>query len=50
MCSTSFFFKELLKKVWRDKITFTRLDSDHAEMVAVGPRTVVADNIGFTKE
>jgi hypothetical protein len=43
------FFKDLLKKVWRDKITFTRLDSDHAEMVAVGPRTVVADNIGFTR-
>jgi hypothetical protein len=44
------FFKDLLRKVWRDKITFTRLDSDHAEMVAVGPRTVVADNFGFTRE
>jgi hypothetical protein len=43
------FFEDLLRKVWRDKITFTRLDSNHAEMVAVGPRTVVDDNIGFTR-
>ena len=42
------FFKDLLRKVWRDKITFTHLDIEHAEMLPVGPRTVVADDIGFT--
>jgi hypothetical protein len=43
------FFKDLLWKVWREKITFTHLDGEHAEMLPVGPRTVVADDIGFTR-
>ena len=42
------FFKDLLRKVWRDKITFGHLGIEHAEMLPVGPRTVVADDIGFT--
>jgi hypothetical protein len=44
------FFEDLLRKVWRDKITFTHLGVEHAEMLPVAPRTVVADDIAFTKE
>jgi len=43
------FFADLLRKVWRDKITFTPLGIEHAEMLAVAPRTVVADDIGFMR-
>ncbi len=42
-------FKDLLRKVWSEKIAFTRLNIDHAESLPVGPRTVVPDNIGFQK-
>lgn len=44
------FFEDLLRKVWRDKITFTHGAIDHAEMVPVAPRTVVADDISFTRQ
>lgn len=43
------FFKDLLSKVWRDKITFTRRAIVNPEMLPVAPRTVVADDIGFTR-
>lgn len=43
------FFKDLLRKVWNEKITFTRLSIDPAELLAVGPATVVPDNIGFKR-
>jgi cytochrome P450 len=43
------FFKDLLRKVWSEKIAFTRLNIDHAESLAVGPATVVPDNIGFKR-
>jgi cytochrome P450 len=43
------FFKDLLRKVWSEKIAFTRLNIDHAESLAVGPATVVSDNIGFKR-
>ena len=43
------FFKDLLRKVWSDKIVFNRLNIDHPEMLPVGPRTVVPDNIGFKR-
>ena len=42
-------FKDLLRKVWSEKITFSRLTIDHAELLPVGPRTVVSDNIGFQR-
>src|SRR5207244_13468105 len=42
-------FKDLLRKVWSEKIAFTRLNIDHAESLPVGPRTVVPDNIGFQR-
>lgn len=43
------FFKDLLRKVWSDKIVFIRLNIEHPEMLPVGPRTVVSDNIGFKR-
>jgi len=43
------FFKDLLRKVWSEKIAFTRLNIDHAELLPVGPATVVPDNIGFKR-
>ncbi|HEY6409822.1 MAG TPA: hypothetical protein VIY29_20375, partial [Ktedonobacteraceae bacterium] len=43
------FFKDLLRKVWSEKIAFTRLNLDHVESLPVGPATVVPDNIGFKR-
>src|ERR1700730_5194249 len=43
------FFKDLLRKVWSEKIAFTRLSIDPAELVPVGPAMVVQDNIGFKR-
>ena len=43
------FFKDLLRKVWREKIAFIRLNIDHAELLPVGPAMVVPDNIGFKR-
>jgi cytochrome P450 len=40
-------FKDLLREVWSKKIDFIRLNIDHPEVLPVGPRTVVPDNIGF---
>ena len=42
-------FKDLLRKVWSEKIVFTMLNIDHPELLPVGPRTVVPDNIGFKR-
>ena len=43
------FFKDLLRKVWSEKIAFTRLNIDPAKLLPVGPATVVPDNIGFKR-
>jgi hypothetical protein len=45
MCS----WWQCLRKVWSEKIAFTRLNIDHAELLPVGPATVVPDNIGFKR-
>jgi cytochrome P450 len=42
-------FKDFLKKVWNDKIEFAKLDLPDPEKLPVGPKTVIDDNIGFTK-
>jgi hypothetical protein len=44
------FVKDLLRKVWAEKIEFRRLDIADAEPVPVGPRTVVKDDMGFKKK
>jgi len=43
------FFKDLLRKVWSKNIDFFRLNIDHPDLLPVGPRTVVPDNIGFKR-
>ena len=44
------FVKDLLRKVWAEKIEFRRLDIADAKPVPVGPRTVVKDDMGFKKK
>ena len=43
------FIKDVLRKVWQDKIEFETLTLPQAEVLPVGPRTVVQDNIGFRR-
>jgi hypothetical protein len=42
-------FEDLLRKVWRDKIVFRKLNLPNPGQVPVGPNAVVADDIGFTR-
>jgi len=44
---TTEFLKEFLRMVWRYGIEFVRLDLEHPEKLAVSPRTLIDDNIGF---
>jgi hypothetical protein len=42
-------FEDFLRKVWRDKIVFRKLDIASPGEVPIGPNAVIADNIGFTR-
>lgn len=42
-------FEDFLRKVWKDKITFTKLAVINAAVLPIGSRTVIADNIGFKR-
>ncbi len=42
-------FEDFLRKVWRDKITFHKLDLASVGRVPVGPVAVVDDDIGFSR-
>jgi hypothetical protein len=42
-------FADFLRKVWRDKIVFRRLDLPNPGRVPVGPTAVIDDDIGFAK-
>ncbi len=42
-------FEDFLRKVWNDKIEFVKLNIASPEPLPIGPRTVIADNIGFTR-
>ncbi|AWK85670.1 hypothetical protein [Azospirillum thermophilum] len=46
---TIFAIKDFLRTVWREKIAFSHLQLDRAEMLPVGPGTVVQDDIGFRR-
>ena len=41
------FVKDLLRKVWSERIRFERLRLKHPEQLAVGPATVILDNVAF---
>ena len=43
-------FEDFLRKVWRDKIVFRKLNLSDPGQVPVGPNAVVADDIGFTRQ
>jgi cytochrome P450 len=42
-------FEDFLRKVWRDKIRFAKLDIANPEPLPIGPTTVIGDNVGFTR-
>ncbi len=41
------FIKELLRKTWRNPLSFVALDLETPDKLAVGPGTVIDDNIAF---
>jgi hypothetical protein len=42
-------FADFLRKVWKSKTEFEKLDVAHPEPLPIGPRIVIADNVGFTR-
>ena len=41
-------FEDFLRKVWRDKIVFRKLNLANPGRVPIGPNAVIQDDIGFT--
>ena len=42
-------FEDFLRKVWKSKIEFQKLDIASPEPLPIGPTTVIGDNVGFTR-
>ena len=42
-------FEDFLRKVWKNKIDFQKLNIASPEPLPIGPTTVIADNVGFTR-
>jgi cytochrome P450 len=42
-------FEDFLRKVWKDKIEFEKLNIANPEPLPIGPGTVIGDNVGFTR-
>jgi len=42
-------FEDFLRKVWRDKIVFRKLNLANTGRVPVGPNAVIQDDLGFTR-
>ncbi|MGB8741512.1 MAG: hypothetical protein WCD52_15075 [Xanthobacteraceae bacterium] len=42
-------FEDFLRKVWRDKIVFRRLNLANPGQVPIGPNAVIEDDLGFTR-
>ena len=42
-------FEDLLRKVWKEKLEFVKLDGVKAEILPIGPTTVIGDDIGFVR-
>ena len=40
-------FEDFLRKVWRDKIVFRKLNLANPGRVPIGSNTVISDDIGF---
>jgi cytochrome P450 len=42
-------FADFVRKVWKRHTEFVKLDVAHPEPLPIGPRTVIVDNVGFTR-
>jgi hypothetical protein len=42
-------FEDFLRKVWRDKIVFRKLNLANSGQVPIGPNAVIEDDVGFTR-
>jgi hypothetical protein len=42
-------FEDFLRKVWKSGIAFHKLDIANPEPLPIGPTTVIADNVGFSR-
>ena len=42
-------FEDFLRKVWRDKIVFRKLNLANPGEVPIGPNAVIQDDIGFSR-
>jgi hypothetical protein len=42
-------FEDFLRKVWKDKIEFEKLDIATPEPLPIGPTTVIGDDVGFRR-
>ena len=42
-------FEDFLRKVWKSRIEFEKLDIANPEPLPIGPTTVIGDNVGFTR-
>ena len=41
-------FEDFLRKVWKNKIEFHKLDIASPEPLPIGPTTVIGDDVGFS--
>ena len=42
-------FEDFLRKVWRDKIVFRKLNLANPGRVPIGPNAVIQDDLGFSR-
>lgn len=42
-------FEDFLRKVWKDKIEFAKLEIASPQKVPIGPGTVISDDVGFRR-
>jgi len=42
-------FEDFLRKVWAEKIEFEKLNVVNAEILPIGPATVIGDDVGFVR-
>lgn len=42
-------FEDFLRKVWKERIEFVKLNITNPAPVPIGPTTVIADNVGFVR-
>ncbi len=42
-------FEDFLRKAWKERIEFVKLNIPNPEPLPIGPTTVIGDNVGFTR-